>query len=93
MIALDGDTLRVSGAITMDTVPGLVAAGIAHLSRGVVRVDLSGVTEADSAAVALALAWTRAARRRRTQARDRGHARVRERPGAVYAVDSILGAA
>ncbi len=63
MIRREGDSLLLEGAITLDTVPGLVDAVEEHLRQGVSVVDFNAVTEVDSAAVALALEWMRQAGR------------------------------
>jgi phospholipid transport system transporter-binding protein len=63
MIRRDGDRLVVEGAVTMEEVPGLLAQGLALLDRDETRIDLAGVTTADSSAVALLLEWLRAAQR------------------------------
>jgi phospholipid transport system transporter-binding protein len=57
----DGKRLVLEGAATADTVTALLDAGAASLGDGVEVVDFGAVTEVDSAAVALALAWLRAA--------------------------------
>lgn len=61
-VARDGDCLRVSGPLTMETVPAAVEAGIAALTPEIRRIDLSGVAGVDSAAVALLLEWVKNAR-------------------------------
>ena len=63
MVRREGEALMVEGAVTFDTVPGLVEAAHEHLAQGVKVVDFAGVADVDSAAVALALEWTRQARR------------------------------
>jgi phospholipid transport system transporter-binding protein len=60
MVKLDADRLVVSGPVTMDSVPALLAAGAALLDR-VRAVDLGAAAPLDSASVALVLAWQRAA--------------------------------
>lgn len=62
MIAKRGEIIVIEGEMTLDSVPGMVAAlddffvaGAAH------QVDLSGVGEVDSSAVALLLEWQRQA--------------------------------
>lgn len=92
MIRLDGDTLRVEGAATMETVPALVEAGTAHLRAGATRVDLGGVTEADSAAVAMLLEWTRAARSGGRALAIEGMPRSLANLARLYGVDAFLGA-
>lgn len=49
------DTLRLTGALTMETVPALMEQLHASCDAGVRTVDFAEVTELDSAAVALAL--------------------------------------
>jgi len=51
--------VRVRGAVTLETVQVLLAQGHKVLEGSDVRVDLSAVSEADSSAVALMLAWAR----------------------------------
>jgi phospholipid transport system transporter-binding protein len=58
---LEGDALVIEGALTLATVPGLAGAARDHLRQGARVVDLRGVTEVDSSAVALALEWLRLA--------------------------------
>jgi phospholipid transport system transporter-binding protein len=56
-----GGRLHVRGPVTLATVQGLLDQGHQVLAGTGMRVDLSGVNEADSSAVALMLAWTREA--------------------------------
>jgi phospholipid transport system transporter-binding protein len=63
VVRREGDTLVVEGAVTLDTVSGLIAAAQEHFGQGVCAVDFAAVTEVDSAAVALALEWMRQAER------------------------------
>lgn len=58
---LEGDALVIEGALTLATVPALAGAARDPLRRGARVVDLRGVTEVDSSAVALALEWLRQA--------------------------------
>ncbi len=60
MLRRDNNRLFLEGAVTAGTVPALLDAGAAQL-RDVEVVDFAAVTEVDSAALALALAWLRAA--------------------------------
>lgn len=53
--------LHVRGSVTLATVQGLLDQGRRVLAGGDLRVDWSGVCEADSSAIALMLAWTREA--------------------------------
>ena len=67
MIRREGDSLILEGAVTLDTVPGLIGAAAEHLRQGGARVvDFRNVTEVDSAAVALAIEWLRRAAESKT---------------------------
>ncbi len=57
--------MRVMGPMVITTAAALKTAGESALSAGASVIDLSGVTDADSAAVAILLAWTRGAQERR----------------------------
>lgn len=72
MIRRDGDRYRVEGPVTMASVQALLAEGNALFADGAVTVDLSGVTEVDSAAVSLLLEWRRAAAADRRRIAYRG---------------------
>lgn len=61
MIEFSDGRYRVRGPVTLDTVQPLLEEGIQLFDGANVRVDLSEVTGADSSAVALLLAWMRAA--------------------------------
>jgi len=63
MIRREGQMLVLEGAVTLDTVPGLILEAEEHLRQGADAIDFSAVTEVDSAAVALALEWVRQAER------------------------------
>lgn len=62
MIACEGNCCRVSGAVTVDSVGGLLRELQPHLEKGVDTLDLSGVETADSAALALVFSAMRQAR-------------------------------
>jgi phospholipid transport system transporter-binding protein len=61
MIRREGNRLHVEGPIDVETVTPLMEQGTTHVRNGAAIVDLAGVTEVDSAAVALALIWVREA--------------------------------
>jgi len=61
VIRRDGDSLILTGAINLETVPALLDAVGDQLRRGARVVDFRDVTEVDSSAVALALEWLRQA--------------------------------
>jgi phospholipid transport system transporter-binding protein len=54
--------MMVSGPVTLGNVSGLLEEGRRHLAEGVRTVDFGEVTEMDSAALALCLAWLRDAK-------------------------------
>jgi len=62
MITLDGEALRLDGAMTMSTARRLDEAASPLLSR-VRRIDLAAVSEVDSSAIALLFGWMRTADR------------------------------
>lgn len=59
MIESTDDGVRVKGPLTLATIQSLLKDPVAHLDGREVRIDLSGVTAADSSAVGLLLAWVR----------------------------------
>jgi len=59
MMRLEGDTLKLSGAVNLETVPALIDAIDGQLKAGARRVDFADVAEVDSSALALALEWRR----------------------------------
>ena len=62
-ISAEGGRVRISGPVTFATAAALGAAAEQYLgAEGV--VDLSAVTEVDSAALSLLFEWQRTARRR-----------------------------
>ena len=90
MIEISGERLKVSGPMVIATAAELRDAGEAALGNGASLVDLAEVTEADSSAVAVLLAWTRIATER-----GQGLAIVGVPPGvrslaALYGVAELL---
>jgi phospholipid transport system transporter-binding protein len=57
----DAERLRVAGPLTMATVAAALQTGSDALEQGVRRIDLSQVSEVDSAAIALLLEWVKTA--------------------------------
>ena len=71
MISRNGRRMTLSGPVTLANVAEVLQEGSRHLNadrrrldEGVSVIDLGGVTEMDSALLALLLAWLRDARRR-----------------------------
>ena len=62
MIRREGDVMQVSGALTLASVAADLALGKAAIAEGARSVDLAGVGELDSSALALLLAWLREAK-------------------------------
>lgn len=82
--------MALSGPVTLANVAEVLEEGRKHLEDGVESVDLAGVTEMDSALLALLLAWLREAK-----SRNRGLA-LANPPQALrtiarlYGVDTLL---
>jgi phospholipid transport system transporter-binding protein len=87
MIRREGDRLIVEGRATHDSVPALLAEGRPHLVSGVSTVDLAGLTEADSSALALMLEWTRVA------GREGGRVRFCNVPSGLRSLAELYGVA
>jgi phospholipid transport system transporter-binding protein len=62
VIRREGRKMLVSGPVTLSNAAQVLEQGRQHLAEGVRAVDFSEVTEVDSSALALALAWLRDAR-------------------------------
>ncbi|MBP8924900.1 MAG: STAS domain-containing protein [Pseudomonadales bacterium] len=58
----EGTRLLLDGALTMETVPALLAQARLACSKGIETVDFAAVIEIDSAAIAFALELKRTAR-------------------------------
>jgi phospholipid transport system transporter-binding protein len=86
----EGDRLLLEGAVTVGTVPSLLDAGSAQLRDGVEVIDFAAVTEVDSAALALALAWLRGARAAGRTIRFANLPPAMEKLARLYAVDELL---
>jgi phospholipid transport system transporter-binding protein len=64
MIRREGERMIVAGPMTLASVGALLEPGRAQIARGVRTVDLGEVSELDSSALALLVAWLREARAR-----------------------------
>jgi len=62
MIRREAGRMLLSGPVKLGNVAQLLEEGRLHLAEGVATVDLSEVTELDSSALALLLAWLREAK-------------------------------
>lgn len=63
MISRKGDSLAVSGRLTMETVAGLFNIDLRPEGSSTMEIDFSQVEAVDSAAVSLLLCWLRRAQR------------------------------
>ncbi len=90
MITQEGDRLLLEGPVTIATVSALLARSHALLAPGVAVLDFKGVTEVDSAAVALALACLREARRRQLVLSLANLPEAMQHLAQLYAVSDLL---
>jgi len=93
VIRRDGDSLILEGAVTLDTVPGLIGAAEEHLRKGARVVDFRNVTEVDSAAVALAIEWLRKASESGTGLRLANLPAAMQNLAKLYGVSELLQSA
>ena len=90
MIRLEGQRLLVSGPLTIATVAALKGEGAARVAEADQVVDLSAAGPVDSAALALLLSWTRAARGAGRTLSIVGAPQALLSLAALYDVDAIL---
>ena len=92
MITREGDRLLLEGPVTIVTVTALLAQGRLLLAPGVAVLEFKGVTEVDSAAVALALECLREARRRKLALSLANLPEAMQHLAQLYAVSELLQA-
>lgn len=63
MIKHEGERMAVDGGLTLGNAAALLRAGNEAIAAGARTVDLAGVGELDSSALALLLAWRREAKK------------------------------
>ncbi len=90
MIREDGVRLTLEGPLTLATVAPLGEAGRALVAAADRVVDLAAVTQVDSAALALLLSWTRAARGAGREFSITGAPAALVSLASLYDVDTIL---
>ncbi|TAK66721.1 MAG: STAS domain-containing protein [Betaproteobacteria bacterium] len=88
----EGDRLLFDGPVTIATVSALLAQARALLAPGASVLDFRGVTEVDSAAVALALECLREARRRKLALSLANLPEAMQNLAELYAVSELLQA-
>jgi phospholipid transport system transporter-binding protein len=93
MISREGDRMVVSGAITLGSVAGLLEQGRAQIQEGARTVDLGAVTELDSSALAMLVAWLRDARARGQELSFVGMPEGLSAIARLYGVSELLPAA
>ena len=91
MIRREGRRLVVSGPVTLANVAAVLEEGRRHLEDGVESVDLAGVTEMDSALLALLLAWMREAKSRSRSLTLANPPQALSTIARLYGVDTLLG--
>ncbi|MBM3357575.1 MAG: STAS domain-containing protein [Betaproteobacteria bacterium] len=91
MISCVDGRCTVTGAITIANVAALVNEAGGLLSADDITVDLSGVTEVDSAAVSLLLEWRRQALRAKRTIRFSNIPANLKSLATVYGVSELLG--
>jgi len=64
LIEAQGNTLRISGAMTLENVDALLNESSSAFTADNMQVDLSGVSDVDSTAVSLMFEWLRRAHSR-----------------------------
>ena len=90
MISQQGERLLLQGPVTIATVSALLAQARAQLAPGVAVLDFAGVTEVDSAAVALALECLREARQRKLALTLANLPEAMQHLAELYAVSELL---
>ena len=91
MIRRDGARMALSGPVTLANVAAVLDEGRRHLEDGVESVDLAGVTEMDSALLALLLAWMREAKSRSRELALANPPQALRTIARLYGVDTLLG--
>jgi phospholipid transport system transporter-binding protein len=82
--------MRVSGPVVMATASAVKTAGEEALATGAETADLTGVTEVDSSAVAVLLAWTRLASEQKRPFAIIGAPEALRSLAALYGVAEML---
>jgi phospholipid transport system transporter-binding protein len=91
MIRREGSRLALSGPVTLANVAEVLEEGRRHLHDGVDTVDLAGVTEMDSALLAMLLAWMRDAGGRNGALKLANQPEALRTIARLYGVDALLG--
>lgn len=92
MSTASGKVLAIEGELTMATAARWIERGRAEVRAGDLVVDLSGVTAADSSALALLFDWIRIARASGHAVRHTGMPAGMRSLATLYGVDELLPA-
>lgn len=84
--------LALKGHVTMATAGTMLVEGRAKAAAGNLTVDLSGVAEADSAALALLFDWVRVARKAGTSISVQGMPEFLTSLASLYGVTELIPA-
>ena len=90
MIRRDGRRIVVSGPVTLGNARQLLEEGRRHFAEGAATVDLSEVTEMDSALLALSLAWLREAREAKRELSFANPPEALQTLSRLYGVETLL---
>jgi phospholipid transport system transporter-binding protein len=90
VISIAQQTITLSGHLTMLNTPAIYTQGLQALSAGEWRVDCAQLESSDSSAVALLLAWLRAAQAKNCQLSVSGLPSSLLSLASLYGVDEML---
>jgi phospholipid transport system transporter-binding protein len=90
VIRREGDRMVVSGPVTLARVASLLEQGREAIADGVRTVDLAEVSELDSSALAVLLAWLRDARSRNRELAFTGLPEDLDAIARLYGVADLL---
>ncbi len=85
--------LSLGTSLTNQNAAAVLHDGLARVAQGEVQVDCAGLTQVDSSAVAVLLAWNRAAAARNLALSMRGVPAQLSQLAGLYGVDGLLGLA
>jgi phospholipid transport system transporter-binding protein len=90
MIRREGRKMLVSGPVTLTNAAQVLEQGRQFLAEGVRAVDFGEVTEVDSSALALALAWLRDARAAKRELAFANLPEALQTLARLYGVEELL---
>jgi phospholipid transport system transporter-binding protein len=90
VIRRDGAKVTLSGPVTLANAAQVLEEGRRHLAEGAATVDFGGVTELDSTAIALALAWLREAREAKREVAFANLPESLQTLARLYGVENLL---